>query len=269
MDLGLAGKVAVVTGGANGIGRQISREFVAEGARVVVADLDDGARAGVEPVVTELERLGGEAAYVATDVADRAQVEALLATAVERFGAVDALVNNAAWWPTPTVFFWEEEPRHWQKMVDVVLMGTMTCCQVVGEHMRQRGAGAIVNIASDSALMGEQKETFYSATKGAVISATYSLANGLGPSGVRVNCVSPGRTVSEDQRAHREALLAAGGDEAARYLDREKRALRYYPLRKYGTPEEVAKVVVAMSSPVLTSHMSGQVVSVSGGYRVG
>lgn len=270
MDLGLSGKVAVVTGGASGIGRDICRTFVDEGTHVVVADINDGAREGVAPIVEDLElRGGGQALYVPTDVSDRAQVEALRDAAIDRFGTVDILVNNAAWWPTPTVFFWDEDPQHWQKMIDVVLIGSLTCAQVLGEHMRRQGSGAIVNIASDAALLGEQKETTYSATKGGIISATRSLAVGLGPSGVRVNCVSPGRTVSEAHHEHRAAVVAEGGDAAAAYLDREKRALRYYPLRKYGTPEEVASVVVAMASPVLTSHMSGQVVSVSGGYRVG
>ena len=269
MDLGLTDRVVVVTGGAAGIGRDICRAFGQEGAHVVVADIVDGSGEDRPPAADELAALGVRSSYVRTDVSRLDQVEEMLESVVAEFGAVDVLVNNAAWWPLPHQFFWAEDPAHWQRMIDVVLYGALNCSRVVGDHMRLRGSGAIVNIASDSALLGEQKETTYSAAKGAVVSLTYSLAIGLGPSGVRVNCVSPGRTVSEAYFEERERVLQVGGDEAQRYLDRERRALRYYPLRKYGTPRDVSNVVLALASPVVSGHVTGQVVSVSGGFRVG
>lgn len=269
MDLGLGGQVAVVTGGAAGIGRAISHALAAEGMAVVIADPVDGADADRPPAADEIAATGARALHVPTDVADLAAVERLRDAAVSAFGRVDVLVNNAAWWPTPQTFFWEEQPDHWRRMIDVILFGTLNCAKVIGDHMIARGSGAIVNIASDSALRGESRETTYSAAKAGVIGLTVSLAVGLGPSGVRVNCVSPGRTTTEAYTRKRAEALAAGGPETERYLDREKRALKHYPLRKFGTPQDVANMVVGLASPVLSGHVTGQVVSVSGGFRVG
>lgn len=268
MDLGLKGQVAVVTGGAGGIGRSICQAFTAEGAAVVVADLSDGA-AGQRPAIDqELRDLGGEALFVPADVGRYEQAQALGAAAVDAFGRVDVLVNNAAWWPVPQTFFWEEQPEDWSKMIDVILRGALNCSQVMARQMRSQGSGAIVNVVSDAALKGESRETTYGAAKAAVVGLTRSLAVGLGPSGIRANCVAPGRTMTEQYDARRQEALEAGGETAERYLDREKRALKFYPLRKFGTTQDVANMVLTLSSPVLSGHVTGQIVSVSGGYRI-
>jgi NAD(P)-dependent dehydrogenase (short-subunit alcohol dehydrogenase family) len=268
VDLGLTDQVVVVTGGAGGIGRDIGRAFAGEGSHVVVADLSDGTAGGLSPVESELSEIGPAALFVQTDVSDYDQCEALAAATVERFGRVDVLVNNAAWWPTPHTFFWDEQPADWSKMIDVIVRGTLNCSQTMGARMRAAGSGAIVNIVSDAAMKGESRETTYSAAKSAVVGLTRSLAVGLGPSGIRANCVAPGRTKTPLFDASRAEALAAGGETAAAYLDREKRALKLYPLRKFGTARDVANMVVALSSPAIAGHVTGQIVSVSGGYRI-
>jgi 2-hydroxycyclohexanecarboxyl-CoA dehydrogenase len=268
MDLGLAGQVAVVTGGAGGIGRDICRAFAAEGVHVVVADLSDGATAELPPVQDELQALGVGARYVRTDVSDYDQCERLAAVTSEEFGRLDILVNNAAWWPMPHTFFWDEQPSDWDKMINVIFRGTLNCSQTAGNRMRAQGCGAIVNIVSDAAMKGESRETTYSAAKSAVIGLTRSLAVGLGPSGIRANCVAPGRTMTALYHSTRESALAGDDETRAAYLDREKRALKMYPLRKFGTPRDVANMVLALSSPVVSGHVTGQIVSVSGGFRI-
>ena len=269
MDLGLNGKVVLVTGGAGGLGRDMCLAFAAEGATVVVIDLGDGARGDIPAVHDEIANRGGAAYFRPTDITDADAVDATVAEIEGNIGPVDVLVNNAAWWPVPTTFFWDEKPADRRKMIDVILHGTLNCTAAVTGPMRARGSGAILNIVSDAAMKGEQKETTYSAAKAGVLGLTRSLAIGLGPSGIRVNALAPGRTMTPTFHATRDAALSKGGDDAAAYLDREKRALRLYPLRKFGTPEEVANMVVGLCSPTLSSHVTGQVLSVSGGYRVG
>jgi 2-hydroxycyclohexanecarboxyl-CoA dehydrogenase len=269
MDLGLSGHTVIVTGGAGGLGRDMCRAFAREGAKLVIADLHDGSSADGVSAEQELRDGGADAMFVRTDITAMDQVEQLVATAEQTFGPVEVLVNNAAWWPMPHTFFWDEDPADWRKMLDVIVIGTLNCSKAVTAGMRSRGRGSIINIVSDAALKGESRETTYSAAKAAVVGLTRSLALGLGPSGIRVNALAPGRTMTPLFHTTRAAALAEGGDVAATYLDREKRALRLYPLRKFGTPEDVGNMVVSLASPALSGHVTGQVVSVSGGYRVG
>jgi len=271
VDLGLAGQVAVITGGASGIGRATARAFAREGAKIVIADINDGADDTVPAAAQEIAEAGGEAIFVRTDVTSMSDVERLRDEALAAFGRLDVLINNAAKLPTSTTapFFWDEDPEEWDGMIDVALKGTLNCSKVIGDHLRQNGGGSIVNLSSDSARRGEQRETTYSAVKAAIIGFTQSAAIGLGPAQVRVNCVSPGRTITERHDRYRADIIAQGGEAAAAFEDREKRALKLYPLRKFGRPDDVANVIVGIASPVMSGHVTGQILSVNGGYHVG
>lgn len=271
MDLGLAGHVVVITGGANGIGRATARAFAKEGTKVVIADISDGSDGDAPPAAEEIAEFGGDATFIGTDVTSMSDVERLRDQTLEAFGRLDVLVNNAAKLPTSTTapFFWDEDPGEWDGLIEVALKGTLNCSRVIGDHLRQNGGGSIVNLSSDSARRGEQRETTYSAVKAGIIGFTQSAAIGLGPAQVRVNCVSPGRTITERHDRYREAIIAKGGEAAAALEDREKRALKLYPLRKFGRPEDVANVIVGIASPVMSGHVTGQIISVNGGYHVG
>ncbi|MFO7779667.1 MAG: SDR family NAD(P)-dependent oxidoreductase [Nitriliruptoraceae bacterium] len=271
MDLGLAGQVVVITGGAGGIGRATARAFAREGAKIVIADISDGADDDVPAAAQEIVQSGGEAIFVRTDVTSMSDVERLRDEALTAFGRLDVLINNAAKLPTSTTapFFWDEDPEEWDGLIDVALKGTLNCSKIIGNHLREHGGGAIVNLSSDSARRGEQRETTYSAVKAAIIGFTKSAAIGLGPAGVRVNCISPGRTITERHDRYRAEIMAQGGDAAAAFEEREKRAVKLYPLRKFGRPDDVANVIVGLASPVMSGHVTGQVLSVSGGYYVG
>jgi NAD(P)-dependent dehydrogenase (short-subunit alcohol dehydrogenase family) len=182
VDLGLTGKTAIVTGGASGIGLETARLFAREGARIVVADLDP---ARVRAAQTELEKLGAQAAGVETDVRRYSDCERLLGTALERFGGVEILVASAG--ITREDFFLRQGPDDWQALVDVNVMGLLFTNHVVGAHMAGLARGAIVNLASEAGKLGEKRMAAYSATKGAVIAFTKTLAAELRRVNVRVN----------------------------------------------------------------------------------
>ena len=269
MDLGLTDQVVVITGGANGIGRAAARGFAREGAKVVIADISDGADNDLPGAAQEIVEDGGESIFVRTDVTAMSEVVRLRDEALDAFGRLDVLVNNAAKLPTSAPFFWDEDPQEWDAMIDVALKGTLNCSRVIGDHLRQDGGGAIVNLASDSARRGEQRETTYSAVKASIIGFTKSAAIGFGPAQVRVNCVSPGRTITERSDRNRAEVIAQGAEAAAAFEERQGRALKLYPLRKFGRPDDVANVIVGVASPVMSGHVTGQVLSVNGGYHVG
>jgi len=271
VDLGLTDQVVVITGGANGIGRAAARGFAREGAKVVIADISDGADNDLPGAAQEIVEAGGESIFVRTDVTSMSEVVRLRDEALEAFGRLDVLVNNAAKLPASMAapFFWDEDPEEWDSLIDVALKGTLHCSKVIGDHLRQHGGGAIVNLASDSARRGEQRETTYSAVKASIIGFTQSAAIGFGPAQVRVNCVSPGRTVTERHDQHRARLVEQGAEAVAAFEERQGRALKLYPLRKFGRPDDVANVIVGLASPVMSGHVTGQVISVSGGYFVG
>ncbi|MGP4110592.1 SDR family NAD(P)-dependent oxidoreductase [Streptomyces sp. 4N509B] len=203
----LAGRVAVVTGGGHGLGRAYCERFAAEGAAVVVAELDE--RAG-EETRAALRAAGARALAVPTDVADAASLARMVERAEATFGGVDVLVNNAAVFasvPVSRSAFDEIDPAEWDAVMRVNLAGTWLACRAVAPLMRRRGYGKIVNVSSDTAFKPVRGMAHYVASKAGVVGLTRVLAHELGPDGVRVNCVAPGSTLSEDEPD--EELLAA------------------------------------------------------------
>jgi len=193
----LAGRPAIVTGGARGIGAAYCRALSAAGAPVVVADVltDEGER-----LAAELSGAGGaEALFVATDVADEASVEALVARAGERFGPVEILVNNAGVYQDleRKRAFWEIEAAEWDRVMAVNARGPWQCAKAVVPSMRERGRGKIVNVASATVHMGVPGFAHYVASKAAVIGLTRVLARELGEAGITVNAIAPGLVANE------------------------------------------------------------------------
>jgi NAD(P)-dependent dehydrogenase (short-subunit alcohol dehydrogenase family) len=190
----LEGTIAIVTGGGRGLGRAYAEAFGAEGAAVVVADVD---ASSARSVAAAVEERGGAAIAVETDVSDAASADAMVATAVDRFGRVDVLVNNAAIYDGIRCAPVEElRPDEWDRVFAVNVRGTWNCIRSVVPHMKRRGAGKIVNVASGSALAGTPWMAHYVASKGAIVALSRALARELGPAGITVNTLVPGLTDS-------------------------------------------------------------------------
>jgi 2-hydroxycyclohexanecarboxyl-CoA dehydrogenase len=259
MDLGLSGRVAVVTGGASGIGRACAAAFAAEGARGAVWGGDAGA---AETVAGGLGGRGG-----GVDVADGASVSTALARTVEALGGVDHAVHAAAIGSGKFGFpFTNLAPADWERVLKVNVMGTAFVAHAVGPHMAERGRGSIVFVASVAGQVGSQTDPPYSASKAANINFAMCLAKDLAPRGVRVNTVCPGmvRTPLNRSvwRAWHDAAPAAerlGYDE---WADRKIKAVA--PLGRWQTPEGVADMIVFLP-PDRAGDGPGQTVNVAGG----
>ncbi|AXK47016.1 SDR family NAD(P)-dependent oxidoreductase [Brachybacterium saurashtrense] len=244
-DHDLTGRISIVTGAGSGIGRGIARRLAAEGAVVVVADIDGPS---ADALAAEL---GGQALAVPVDVSDRAGVEAMAAQVVERFGRIDVLVNNAGWDKAGP--FLEQDHAVWDTIVQINLFGTLHCSQVVVRQMTEQGHGTVVNIASDAARVGSSGEAVYSACKGGIVAFTKTLAREAARAGITANAVCPGPAdtplfdqISADNPKLRTALEKA------------------IPLRRLAQPEDLANAVAFLASPA-SHYITGQTLSVSGG----
>jgi 2-hydroxycyclohexanecarboxyl-CoA dehydrogenase len=258
MDLGLAGKVVLVTGGGQGIGQAIALAFAAEGAVVAVNDLTSE-RTG--DTLAAIARGGGRGLDAAADITSFDAVTRMAAGIVAAAGRIDVLVNNAALL-TPKLFV-ESDPQDWEREIGVILFGTLNCTRAVIDGMIARKSGKIVNIASDAARVGQERDTYYSAAKAGVIAFAKSLAKEVGPSNINVNAVSPGATDTPmRQTAQQQALRTLG---AEKFAEREKKILRAYPIRRIAEPADIANTVVFLASEA-ARHITGQVVSVNGGF---
>jgi 3-oxoacyl-[acyl-carrier protein] reductase len=189
------GKVAVVTGAGQGLGRAYAEALAAEGAKVVIAEIAEGRAKEVAEAITAA---GGEALAVTTDVTDPASCEAMAAAAVERFGGIDILVNNAAIYDGLHMEAFEDfEVEEWDRVMAVNVKGVWLATRACVPYMREKGYGKIVNVSSTVAYIGPALLLHYVASKGAVVSMTRALAKELGEVGIRVTAVAPGLTFTE------------------------------------------------------------------------
>ena len=261
MDLGLAGKAVIVTGGANNIGRGIALGFASEGARVLIADIDEN-RARL--VAGEA---GGKTAAQGTDVSSWESTQAMAARAVELYGRIDVLVNCAG--GTIDRLFLEKPREEWEREVAINFWGFINCSRAVLDQMVEQRSGAVVSISSDAGRMGEWRETVYSGTKAGIIAMSKSLAREVGSKGIRFNVVCPGFIPGRKD---------AGGDfgEGSMWSGKQgeqfpeellEKIARSYPLRRLGTPEDIAPAVLFLASDA-ASYITGQTLSVSGGYTM-
>ncbi len=258
MELGLKGKSVIVTGGASNIGRGIVLGFAAEGAHVHLADHDlDQAR----KVAAEAQ--GGVRA-VACDVTDWESVQALVAGVIEVEGGVDVLVNAAGW--TVDRLFIEKPREEWRREIDVELWGVINCTRAVLDSMIERRGGRIVSIGSDAGRIGEWREAVHSAAKAGVIALSKAIAREVGRYGITVNVVCPGFTPGRPDTSGERSVWA--GPQAAQFSPETlEKIARSYPLRRLGTPEDIAPAVLFLASD-RASYITGQTLSVSGGYTM-
>jgi len=262
MDLNLAGKTAIITGGGSNIGRAICHRFAQEKAKVVIAELDEAQGKKVED---EVKKLGAECLFVKTDITNNDQVVAMVKEATDKFGQVDALINNVGWYIDQ--LFMEEKREKWEKAIAINYMGVINCTRAVLDQMVERKSGAVVSLGSDAGRMGEFREAVYAGCKGAVIAFTKALARELGRSGIRLNVVCPGATVPQSEDEIGEFSLWKGDMMKMFTPDAQAKAAKVYPLRKLGKASEIADAVAFMASDC-ASHITGQTLSVSGGYTM-
>jgi NAD(P)-dependent dehydrogenase (short-subunit alcohol dehydrogenase family) len=241
----LADRVAIVTGGASGLGRATVERFLEEGARVVIADLDE---AGGEALA---EQRGAEAAFKRTDVADAAQVQELVDFTVERFGGLHVMFNNAGI-GTAQRRFLEDELEDFDRVLGVNLFGVMICTQRAARHMAEHGGGSIVNTSSIAGINAGAGLISYRVAKAAVIHFSRSAAIDLAEYGIRVNCLAP---------AHIATAINTDYD-----IGQVIRLMQ--PLQRAGTPLDVANAVVFLSSE-RAAQITGVVLPVDGGTTAG
>ncbi|WP_210483707.1 SDR family NAD(P)-dependent oxidoreductase [Microvirga antarctica] len=242
------GKVAVVTGGANGIGRASAIRFAQDGARVAVLDIEDGPLADT---VAAIRDVGGEVVAIACDLMNREQVEGAFAKIVQDLGPVDILLNNVGQTARERASeFWCSDPAIWDFVVGVSLMTTLSCSRQVVPSMRERKTGKIVNIASDSAIAGDHGIADYAAAKAGVMGFTRSLAQELAEFGVNVNSICPGGTNTRGPRR----------------LPKETfdRALAAIPMGHMCEPEDIANGVAFLASDE-ARFITGQTLVINGG----
>ncbi|AZL04187.1 MULTISPECIES: SDR family NAD(P)-dependent oxidoreductase [Brevibacterium] len=241
----LDNRIIIVTGAASGIGKGIATRLAADGATVVVADLDE------KKSQETASALGNGSIGIAVDVTDRAKVDAMTARTIEEFGRIDVLVNNAGWDKVEP--FMESTADTWDRVIAINLIGTLNCTQSVASHMIAAESGAIISIGSDAGRVGSSGEAVYSAAKGGIISFTKTFAREVARHNITANCVCPGPAdtplfaeISADNPKLRTALEKA------------------IPMRRLAHPDDLANAVSFFAQPE-SAYVTGQTLSVSGG----
>jgi NAD(P)-dependent dehydrogenase (short-subunit alcohol dehydrogenase family) len=197
-DFSVAGRVAIITGAGQGIGRELCRQFAAAGAAVVVADIN---RLNADRVQNEIESSGGKATAITVDIGDKASLDAMSEAAMATFGRIDVLINNAAVFATLQKRpFWEIPLDDWQRVMHVNVTGVFLSLCAVLPVMRQQKWGRIINISSDAVPKGVPNYLHYVSSKSAIIGMTNAMARELGPHGINVNCIRPGGVSTEVDR---------------------------------------------------------------------
>ncbi len=238
-------KVAIVTGAGRGIGRGIAEKLAAEGAIVVVTDVDE------QSAVTTAKELGGGAIGLRVDVTHRESVAAMVGAVTERFGRIDVLVNNAGWDKVGP--FVDSNEADWDRVISINLYGVFNTSKAVLPIMAAQGHGHVVNLGSDAGRVGSSGEAVYSAAKGGVIAFTKAIAREMARSQVNVNVVCPGPTDTP--------LFASIGGDNPKLRDALTKAI---PFRRLADPSDLANAVAFFASDE-ASYITGQTVSVSGG----
>ena len=242
----LKDRVAIVTGGARGIGKAIAFTFVREGARVVIVDVD---QKSLEASKEEIEKMGGEALAISCDITKSSEVNEMVNQVQKTFGRIDILVNNAGIIRRGTIDTVTEE--EWDRVIEVNLKGTFNCCKAVSEIMKFQGYGKIVNISSIAGKMGDiTSAPGYGPSKAGIDALTKTLARQLASYGINVNAVSPHAIETE---------MSAQWSE-----ERRKEIIASIPLGRLGKPEDVAEAVLFLVSED-ASFITGEILDVNGG----
>ncbi len=245
----LKDKVAIITGGGQGIGRAYAHRLVQEGARVVIAELNE---VKGKAVAEELHAMGGQGLFVRTDVAEEASCQEMAAATVRQFGRIDVLVNNAAVFSTIKMKpFWELSVAEWEPLMAVNVRGVWLASKAVVPQMRNQGAGRIINISSGVVFMGRPHYLHYVASKGAVLSMTRAMARELGDLGITVNCITPGATYTEIPR---ETVTP----------EQKAAMVKMLCIKRPEEPKDLVGTVVFLASDD-AAFITGQTINVDGG----
>jgi 3-oxoacyl-[acyl-carrier protein] reductase len=244
----LKDKVSIITGAAQGIGLATALKFAAEGAVVIVCDVQ---AERVEAAVAQCHAAGARAAGFVVNVTDRAQIDAMVAGVLAQFGRIDVLVNNAG--ITKDARLQKMTEAQFDAVIDVNLRGVFHCAQAVTDTMVEQGSGVILNASSVVGIYGNFGQTNYAATKFGVIGFTKTWSRELGPKGIRVNAVAPGFVETP--------ILASIPDKVLQHMRDD------VPLKRLGKPEEIANVYAFLASDE-ASYINGTVIEVAGGLTV-
>ncbi|CAJ1499040.1 SDR family NAD(P)-dependent oxidoreductase [[Mycobacterium] burgundiense] len=264
MDLGLDNARVVVTGGASNIGRGIVHEFAAEGARIVISDID-----GPQAEKVRAEALDRGAAAVELAIADLTEpdaADATIAVAVEHWGGLDVLVNNAGW-SVPGFIATDTDRDKWQRTIEINLFTAIGATQAAIGPMKDGGGGSIVFIASDAAF-GQIRQGVYGASKAAMVALARTTAREHGRHGIRSNIVCPGLVIPDGPDAVGAASLWSVGQDNVFNQDQIDYMVKDTPTRQLTTAEDVARAVLWFSSARAARQVTGQMISVSGGYTM-
>jgi NAD(P)-dependent dehydrogenase (short-subunit alcohol dehydrogenase family) len=248
----LAGRVGIVTGGGQGLGKTFCHAFADAGADVVIAEINEQTGPGV---AEEIATKGRRSLFVRTDVSDKASVNEMVERTLATFGKIDFLMNNAG--IVQHLEAEEVEAEDWRRVLDVNLTGVFFCCQAVGRHMIERHQGSIINIASMSGLIVNfpQCQASYNASKAAVIQLTKSLASEWAPYGLRVNAIAPGYMNTAMARPFFDDPAYGGV------------WINAIPMKRPGEPEELGPAAVFLASEA-SSYVTGTTLVIDGGYTV-
>ena len=247
--MSLKDKVAIITGAGQGIGAAYARRFSDEGARVIIADINQEKS---EAVAKEITGKGREALAVMTDVSDEASTLALVQTVKERYGHIDIMVNNAAIFATIKTKPMEEiSVEEWDGLMGVNLRGMFLCCKAILPQMKAQKQGKIINVSSATVFMGKPYYIHYVTSKAGVIGFTRALAREVGDWNIQVNCLTPGYTETEIPRGTTTP-------------EQKKAIIGHQCIKRIGTPEDLLGIMVFLASNK-SDFMSGQTVNVDGG----
>lgn len=250
-----ANKVAIITGASGGLGPVLARKMAAEGAKVVVT-------ARRYEILQELEReIGSNCFAVAADLTQEKDVEALVAAAIEKFGQVDVMINNAAA-PGKDKYIWEQTLENWNFTIDIDVTAAMLCTrEVLRQSMLERKTGVILNLSSMAGWQAMPRKSHYCTAKSALRALTKVTALEAGPYGIRCNCLVPGGI---DTELYQNWLRRLAGEEGITYEQKRAEQLAAVPLRTISTPEDVAEMALFLTSD-LARTVTGQSINVDSG----
>jgi NAD(P)-dependent dehydrogenase (short-subunit alcohol dehydrogenase family) len=250
-DFSVEGRVVIVTGAAQGIGRELARQFAAAGAVAVVADL---AIDKAEAVVKEIHDAGGVGLAVKVNVADEESVTAMVDTVIQTWGRVDVLINNASIFASIEKGPFDQIPLdQWEHVLKVNITGTYLCVKAVAAHMRKAGFGRIINISSDAVTRGTANYLHYVTSKSALIGMTNSLARELGSHGITVNCIRPGSVATEVERTVNPTA------------EIRERAASLQCIPRGMVPTDLVGIMFFLAAPA-SAFITGQTIACDGGY---
>ena len=251
----LKGRIALITGGTSGIGKATGILFAKEGAKVVLVGRDE---VKGKMSLEEIRKYGGEAIFVKADVSKSIEVQGMVEHAIEKYGRIDVLFNNAGVNPVGTA---ENTPeRVWAEAIGINLTGVFLCCKYVIPHMLRQGGGVIINTGSVNSFMSWENEVAYSASKGGVLMFTKATALDFAKKNIRVNCICPGLVVTP--------MVQKIWDELPDPKSAEERIVRKHPMHRAAMSEEIAKVALFLASDD-SSFITGAAIPVDGGILSG